>query len=94
MTVNTFEIKECSPIATKLIKSRDDNVGTSEPTHRNTVYPFQMLKIGECFTIPYDMKVNEIVLRNTASLKGKKQGKKFSVIKHDDYQCFEIARIA
>lgn len=89
----TYEIKECSPQAKAKIKTHEDKVGISINEHVLTKYPFDSLHIGQCFTIPI-AEANEFSLRITASSRGKKTGKKFSVIKHAAFNCVEVARIA
>lgn len=89
-----FSIVECSPEARKKIAvDAKDVVGTSVNEHHRVKYPFSQLKIGECFTVSID-QASEPSLRVLATREGKKESKKFTVIKHDNYACFEVARIA
>lgn len=89
----TYEILDASPQAKAKIVSYDDVAGTATNEHHRTKYPFDELKIGQCFTIPNN-EANESSLRITSSNRGKKTGKKFCVLKHRDFNCIEVARIA
>lgn len=83
-----------SPQALALVKSNIDVFGlnTGSPHHR-TKYPFDSLAIGQSFTLPIE-GTNENSLRNQAiAWKKRSGGKTFTVIKHREYACFEVARI-
>lgn len=90
----SYEITASSPKAMSRIKVEvEDKSDTFVSDNVLSKYPFSMLKIGESFTVPIkDSK--EASLRITATAQGKKQNKKFTVIKHKDYDCIEVARIA
>lgn len=89
-----YEIIECSPKALAKIKSLKDTIGVEEEfTHQRQKYPWGFLKIGQAFTVALS-EGNEASLRNGAAQYSKKTGKKFTVIRHGNYACFEIARIA
>lgn len=88
-----YEIFDASPQAKAKIVSYEDNAGTSANEHHRTKYPFDELKIGQCFTIPID-EASEQSLRITANNRAKKSGKKFTVLKHREFNCVEVARIA
>ncbi|UVB02958.1 hypothetical protein PM396_gp35 [Xanthomonas phage vB_Xar_IVIA-DoCa1] len=89
----TYQIVESSPLAKARIKSYESTATVEQNTHHRTKYPIDELNIGQSFTVPL-AEANETSLRITATNRGKKAGKKFCVIKHADYQCFEVARIA
>lgn len=89
----SYNIVESSPQAKSKIASYEDNVGVSYNNHHRAKYPFEELKIGNSFTIPVG-EASDGVLRTLATNKGKKLGKKFSVIKHTDLALIEVARIA
>lgn len=89
----TYEIRVCSPDAQKLINSYDDAIGIEHSTSKLTKYPFGSLTIGQCFTIPIN-EANEFSLRQCSYRAGAKLKKKFAVIKHKDFACIEVARIA
>lgn len=89
----TFELHDASPQAKKKITSYVDTVGAHANDHHRIKYPFDELTIGKCFTVPF-AEANETSLRLTASVRGKNSGKKFAVIKHNDLQIVEVARIA
>ena len=89
----TYQIFDASPQAKAKIKSENDAIGTSCNEHHRIKYPFDELKIGQCFTVPI-AEANEASLRLTAFNRSKKTGKKFSVLKHRDFGCVEVARIA
>lgn len=88
-----FTVCEASPKAKAKIKSAVDNVGTGLDEGKNSRWPFNALRIGECFTVPLNSG-KEISLRISATNRGKKLGKKFCVIVHKDFLCIEVARIA
>lgn len=90
-----YQIVECSPKARAKMKP---NEGVEVPAeevneHHRTKYPTDALKVGQSFTVPIG-EANEMSLRITASKRGKDTGKKFCVIKHAEYACFEVARLA
>lgn len=85
-------IYSCSEKAAEKITSYTDTVGTSDDL-ANSKYPWRRLKIGQCFTIPIG-EVEQSTVRGLASSKGKLMNKKFTVIRHDDQNLYEVARIA
>lgn len=88
-----FEIFPASPEAMKKIKCEIvDKNDTFKNEHHRAKYPFDMLKIGECFTLKFGEYVEGSV-RLSAFNSGKKNGKKFTVIKHKDLALIEVARI-
>ena len=89
-----YAIVECSPKAKEKINSYEDTKGIEAlPTHQRAKYPWQAMKIGQAFAVPL-AEGNEASLRNGASLYAKNSGKKFTVIRHGELGCFEVARIA
>jgi len=88
-----YEPGECSEKAKACILDWTDKVGTSDECTRNTKYPFRKMLIGQSFAIPFG-EVNEGNIRSQSTNTGVKLGKKFTVIKHNEYQCYEVARIA
>lgn len=90
-----FEIIACSPQAAKRIDPEIERGTERDPPnlHHRAKYPFERLLIGEGFAIPI-ADASETSLRVTSSRMTKKLNRKFTVIRHDDYQCFEVARIA
>lgn len=90
----TYELIESSPKAKAKIKSYEDAIGVeTELSHQRQKYPWPSMAIGQSFTVPL-AEGNEASLRNGASQFSKKTGKKFAVIRHAEYSCFECARIA
>jgi hypothetical protein len=87
-----MQIDNCSPEMAKKIKSYDDAIGTFVNIHHRSQYPFDSLKIGQCFWMPL-AEANEPSIRLSASNAGRKTGKKFSVMKHRDSGTIEVARI-
>lgn len=66
----------------------------SKPAKREK-YPLASLNVGTCFTIPLDQVKSETNLRTVVSKRAKDLLIKIAVIKHtDEFQCYEIARIA
>lgn len=89
----TIQIVEASPQAKARIASYEDKIGVNENVHHRTKYPFEQMKIGECFTIPFE-EASDATLRVIATNKSKKLNKRFIVIKHKDFACIEVTRIA
>jgi len=89
----SYEIIEASPEAKAKITSYDDVKQPFDNDHYRSKYPFDALKIGQCFTV-LSAEANENSIRLTATNRGKKSGKKFTVIKHKDFKLIEVARIA
>lgn len=88
-----FEIFPASPEAMKKIKCEIvDKNDTFKNEHHRVVYPFDLLKIGECFTFKLGDYIESSV-RLSAFNVGKKNGKKFTVIKHKDLGLVEVARV-
>lgn len=88
------KIVESSPQALALVKTQTDVFGVDDgSSHHRTKYPFAQLAIGQSFTLPIE-GTNENSLRNQAiAWKKRSGGKIFTVIKHREYACFEVARI-
>lgn len=90
-----YEIQQCSPRVERLIESRVDLIGCDTEKSgpgRYSIYPFNQLRIGQCFIIQFDfIKSNNV--RSMASYHSK-GGKRFTVIKHTEHACYEVARIA
>lgn len=77
-----FEIVPSSPKALAL---------KSQPK-ANTLYPFDALENGQSFTVKLE-GANLPSLQAIASRKSK-NGKQFRVLRHEDLQVVEVARIA
>jgi len=89
-----YEICDASPKAKAKIASYEDTKGVeAQLTHQRALYPWPMLAIGKAFAVPL-AEGNEASLRNGAASYGKKTGKRFTVIRHSEHGCFEVARIA
>jgi hypothetical protein len=89
----SFEILPASPEAMRKIKCEIVDKGdTFKNEHHRARYPFDSLKIGECFTFKIG-EFSESSVRLSAFNVGKKTAKKFTVIKHKDLDLIEVARI-
>lgn len=89
-----YEIVKCSPKAHCKILSFSDEHGIElRDENKKQKYPWHQIKIGESFAVPFS-EANEASLRNCASKFSKKTGKKFAIIRHGEFNCFEAARIA
>ena len=90
----SYEIVESSPTAKAKIKSFIDpeNKQVFKNTSALCKYPFDELVIGQSFCVNFD-DVKESSLRVNTSVKNRNTGKKFVVIKHDEFKLFEIARV-
>ena len=89
----SYKIQECSPKAkAKIQEGTKKKFDTFASEHHKAKYPFSMLDVGECFTVPID-EVSELSLRIMASRNAKKLSRKFTVIKHAEYGIHEAARI-
>lgn len=87
-----YDKYQCSPQMAGRIETYEDLVGVSEDKP-NAKYPWNSLGIGMCFVINATSEVEQSTLRTLVSSKGKALKKKFSVLKHEDQQIFEVARI-
>ena len=88
-----YEIVDCSPKAKTKIKSEEDKYGMKTSlTHQRSKYPWPLLQIGKSFIVPF-AEGNESSLRNGAASYAKKSAKKFAVIRHNEFSCFEVVRI-
>lgn len=90
----SYPVVDCSPKArAKIVESTEGLPAPVEiNTHHRTKYPIDQLHVGQSFTVPL-AEANEASLRLTASKRGKDSKKRFCVIKHAEYACFEVARI-
>ncbi|HEX2242020.1 MAG TPA: hypothetical protein VHK27_01940 [Gammaproteobacteria bacterium] len=89
-----YEIYECSEAARRRIEPNAVECGQTYPnTHHRAKYPFSELKLGQAFAVPFK-EASEPSLRVTASRLSKELKRKFIVIKHNDWEVFEVARIA
>lgn len=87
--MSEFEIFECSPKAKALIVS--DGLPGSDSRHGNAKFPFKKLNVGQCFTVKFDENIK--ALRANISRLNKNSIEKFVLIRHDDFKCYEVARI-
>lgn len=81
----TIEIVESSPQALELAKQPNPRVG-------GTSYPFDELKPGQSFRL----KLSEAKLGSIQSLcsRKSKDGKVFRMVKHEEIDVLEVARLA
>lgn len=89
----TYAIYEASPKAKAKIEDYSDLIGTAATDHHRKKYPFDELKIGQCFTVAIN-ECKEASLRVSATNHGKRTNKKFIVISHSEHGVIECARIA
>lgn len=88
----SYPIQPCSPKARERIVTQVSDKPVETELTGKTQYPFNMMQIGECFIVRFDDKaVNAIRVR--VSERNRKGDKRFTVLKHDEYKCLEIARI-
>lgn len=59
-------------------------------------YPFAEMFVGESFTVAFAESSPTTLanLRSAASIASKRLERKFAVIVHNEYKCFEVGRIA
>lgn len=56
---------------------------------RKATYPFGKMEVGDSFRVPEEKSVT---VRNSSFVYGSRNGKKFTVRKHEDaYRCWRIA---
>lgn len=69
---------------------------TREMSKGQAKYPFAEMFVGESFTVSFaeSTPLTLANLRSAASIASKRLERKFAVIIHNDYQCFEVGRIA
>ena len=60
--------------------------------HESVTYPFEDMEIGQSFTVAF-ADANEVNLRTAASRASKRFSKKFKVVKHSEYSCYEVGRV-
>ncbi len=92
-----YNITECSPKAyQKMQKTQPFEL--TQPVHsanNRETYPVSRLNVGMCFTVPLDHVNNESAFRTNMFKRAKELKIKLAVIKHtDEFQCYEVARIA
>jgi hypothetical protein len=88
----TLKIYPASPAALAQIESFDDKIGTKPQTVGKRRFPWNLMKIGECFVESYLDNTEKRLLQCCAFQK-RYSGKQFAVIKHEDLKLFEVARI-
>lgn len=81
----TIEIVESSPQAIELAKQPQERPGLA-------VYPFNKLEVGQSFRLKLS-EANVASIQSLCSRKSKK-GKTFKMVKHEDIDVLEVARIA
>jgi hypothetical protein len=87
----TYQIQQCSPKAlARTIGNEPANVGIQAAPE--TGYPFVAMLVGQCFTLPFEGK-NEKTLRNRVAVQNAKDERKFIVVKHTEFGCYEVARV-
>jgi hypothetical protein len=88
----SYPVHEASPKAKAMIAEGTAPKGDMfVNTHHRSKYKFEQIEVGYCFTCP--LTESETSLRNLAGRYGKKLGRKFAVLKHNDFGVFEVARI-
>lgn len=92
---NGWVIVNCSPEASKFISEGFDGKGEIELMAKNAKYPFSRLRIGQSFIVEFTIispnTLNSI--RTSATHHQIKTGKRFKVIRHAQYLCYEVVRI-
>jgi len=97
-----YAIYHCSPKAEALLPTEFDKTAERKEVDAEealkarvgTVYPFARLGVGQCFIVGItEDKALDNRLRVAASKHGKRLGRKFTVIRHDEHKCYELARI-
>jgi hypothetical protein len=62
------------------------------PNRKNSIYPWDGMKIGDSFLFPSDAKNSRQGYHNIAKYAGMRRGWSFSVRKTDDgYRCWRVA---
>ncbi len=90
---NTLKIWPASPQALSEIESYEDTKGTKMPTVGKRRYPWNQMKIGECFIEKFANTTYK-KLNDCTNFQRSFSGKNFIVIKHEAFQVFEVARIS
>lgn len=83
-------LERCDPAKMNVsLTSREMSKGQAK-------YPFAEMFVGESFTVAFaDSSPTTLAnLRSAASIASKRLERKFAVIVHNEYQCFEVGRIA
>lgn len=94
-----YAIFNCSPKAEALLADDFDKLAPRKQVDNegrcDVKYPFAQLGVGQSFIVGIEEAANGLDnrLRVAASKHGKRLGRKFTVIKHDEYKCYELARI-
>ena len=68
------------------------NVGIEATPDRKGAYPFVSMLPGQCFIVPFN-EGNEKTIRNRVSVRNKKDLRKWVVIKHSEFECYEVERV-
>lgn len=55
-------------------------------------YPFLAMLPGQCFIVPFGQVV-EKTIRNRVAVQNKKDERKYCVVKHTEFECYEIVRV-
>lgn len=93
--MNTYKFFDCSPKAQARIDRANEGLPVAEKhlIDWRSKYPLECLNVGKCFLVPF-VEANEPSLRNVvARANSRNVGKRFAVIKHEEYKVFEVARI-
>lgn len=87
-----FELQDCSPQATAKIKTFVSGLTIKDKLKSNEIYPFEIMQIGQCFIVKFESRMAKNI-RVRVSKKNKITLKQFIVIKHNEFQCYEVARV-
>lgn len=91
--IRSYLIQPCSPKANERIDwSAVVNVGIQGVKLGPNTYPFVSMLPGQCFIVPFS-EGNEKTIRNRVSVQNKRDLRKWVVIKHTEFECYEVARI-
>ena len=88
----TYTLQPCSPKAAEKIQSYESALPVEAALTGRQVYPFELMNVGTCFIVPLDSNAAKHI-RVRVSEKNKASEKRFIVIKHDEFECLEVARV-
>ena len=88
-----YEIVDSSDEMKSRIITNEDKFELDYNSTANQKYPFNFMEIGKSFLVPFN-EVKGSSLRFMVSNKNSDGGKKFSVKRWSDHNCYEVGRIA
>lgn len=87
-----YPLQPCSPMAAEKIGEYLSELPVNAYLRSNEIYPFNIMQIGQCFVVKFGSSASKRIRVITSKVNAKSK-KQFTVIKHSEFECYEVARV-